>query len=138
MTPRCPHCLDDGAVCEDHPNYPAHIKTEGHDGERCGAGMPCPACCSPIPADGTRPISEAFTPDWQRLHQLMRPGDDPVDVIETATAITADYPPGDLPDPVPVHAERHGLRVIVILSDPAGQVVISPVTMAYHATTIRK
>ena len=66
MTPRCPHCLDDGEVCEDHPRYPAHIKAEGHDGTRCGMGMPCPACCSPVLADGTRPVAEAFTPDHLR------------------------------------------------------------------------
>lgn len=67
----CPHCLDGGEVCEGHPAYPAHIKTEGHEGDRCGQGMPCPACCSPITADGTHPISEAFTPDW------LRPGSRP-------------------------------------------------------------
>lgn len=64
--PRCPHCLDDGMVCEDHPDYPAHVKVEGHDGTRCGAGMPCIHCCSPVPMDGTHSAAEAFTPDWRR------------------------------------------------------------------------
>jgi hypothetical protein len=35
---RCLPCGGEGWVCEDHPDQP-----EGHD-ERCGAGMPCPAC----------------------------------------------------------------------------------------------
>jgi hypothetical protein len=38
---------------------------EGH-AEHGAAGMPCPACCSPIPEDGTHSIAEAFTPDWKR------------------------------------------------------------------------
>lgn len=62
---RCLHCLDTGHVCEDHPQYPWDVTVEGH--RDCGgAGMPCMACCPPIPADGTRSIAEAFTPDWQR------------------------------------------------------------------------
>ena len=65
MTPTCLHCLDDGIVCEDHPGYPFGIDVEGH--AHCGAaGMPCPACCSPIPEDGTHSIAEAFVPDWAR------------------------------------------------------------------------
>jgi hypothetical protein len=64
---RCPHCLDDGHVCEDHPDYPWAVKVEGHDGEACGgAGMPCPRCCSGIPQDGTTSIAVAFVPDWKR------------------------------------------------------------------------
>lgn len=64
---RCPHCLDDGHVCEDHPDYPWAVKVEGHDGEACGgAGMPCPRCCSEIPADGSTSIAVAFVPDWRR------------------------------------------------------------------------
>jgi hypothetical protein len=53
-------------VCEDHPEFPAFITVEGHSGDCGGAGMPCPACCSPIPEDGTRSIAEAFIPDWKR------------------------------------------------------------------------
>ena len=66
--PRCPHCLDEGHVCEDHPEYPwegFHGTVEGHR-EHGAAGMPCPACCPPIPEDGTASIAGAFTPDWQR------------------------------------------------------------------------
>lgn len=61
--PRCAACLDEGHVCENHPGraWP--------DVCDCGAGMPCPACCSPIPQDGTRSIAEAFVPDWQREHR---------------------------------------------------------------------
>jgi len=65
---RCPHCLDDGHVCEDHPEFPwegLHGTVEGH-AEHGGIGMPCPYCCSPIPEDGTRSITEAFVPDWKR------------------------------------------------------------------------
>ena len=66
--PRCLRCLDDGAVCEDHPDMPwegVWGTVEGHAAHG-GIGMPCPACCSPIPEDGSRPIAEAFTPDWRR------------------------------------------------------------------------
>jgi hypothetical protein len=74
--PRCLHCLDDGHVCEDHPAFPwegLHGTVEGH-AEHGGIGMPCSACCPEIPADGTRSIAEAFTPDWQRqLHPRLRP-----------------------------------------------------------------
>ena len=64
---RCPHCLDDGLVCENHPGYPWEVTVEGHRAD-CygGAGMPCPFCCSPIPEDGRHSIAEAFTPDWKR------------------------------------------------------------------------
>lgn len=67
-TPRCPACLDDGYACEDHPDFPWEGiwgAVEGHAAHG-GIGMPCPACCSPVPQDGTRPIAEAFTPDWRR------------------------------------------------------------------------
>lgn len=60
----CPACLDSGLVCEDHPSYPAFADVPGH--AEHAAGMPCPACCSPIPCDGTRSIVEAFTPDDRR------------------------------------------------------------------------
>ena len=64
---RCPHCLDEGHVCEYHPDFPWDVRVEGHDGEACGgAGMPCPCCCSDIPEDGTTSITQAFTPDWKR------------------------------------------------------------------------
>lgn len=64
--PRCPHCLDDGHVCEEHPEFPWGITAEGHPGDCGGMGMPCPACCPPVPQDGTHSIAEAFTPDWMR------------------------------------------------------------------------
>jgi hypothetical protein len=67
-TIRCVHCLDSGFVCEDHASAPwegLHGTVEGHK-EHGGIGMPCPACCPPPPADGTREITEAFTPDWAR------------------------------------------------------------------------
>jgi hypothetical protein len=63
-TPRCPYCLDDGLVCEDHPQYPWGMTVEGH--REHAAGMPCPACCSPVPEDGTHSITEAVMPDWMR------------------------------------------------------------------------
>jgi hypothetical protein len=63
MTIRCPHCLDD----------PWGVTVEGHSGECGGAGMPCVACCSPIPEDGTRSITEAFVPDWMRVPSV-QPG----------------------------------------------------------------
>lgn len=65
---RCLHCLDEGSVCEDHPDMPWEGiwgTVEGH-AEHGGAGMPCPYCCSPIPEDGTTSITVAFTPDWRR------------------------------------------------------------------------
>ena len=66
--PRCIHCLDDGYVCEEHPDFPWEVKVEGHDGTAPGhgAGMPCLRCCSPIPEDGTTSITLAFVPDWKR------------------------------------------------------------------------
>jgi hypothetical protein len=42
-----------------------HGTVEGHV-EHGGAGMPCPACCSPVPEDGTRSIAEAFVPNRRR------------------------------------------------------------------------
>lgn len=69
---RCPHCLNDGIVCEEHPQFPwagscGTGTVEGHSADCGGAGMPCPACCSPIPEDGTHSIAEALTPDWMRF-----------------------------------------------------------------------
>ena len=66
--PRCASCLDSGHVCEDHPSAPwegLHDTAPGH-AEHGGIGMPCPACCSPVPEDGRYPITEAFVPDWRR------------------------------------------------------------------------
>lgn len=73
----CPTCNDSGHVCENHPDKPwggiccdqpreftGHCQ---HGACHCGgAGMPCAACCSPIPEDGSTPIGLAFTPDWRR------------------------------------------------------------------------
>jgi len=77
----CRTCQDTGHVCESHPARPwggfccDGPAKPGADGEKLcehgachcgGAGMPCTACCSPVPADGTRSITEAFTPDRLR------------------------------------------------------------------------
>lgn len=72
--PFCADCRDGGTVCENHPNMPwgAFCCASGpggvceHGACDCGAGMPCPACCSPIPTDGTHSIGEAFVPDRVR------------------------------------------------------------------------
>ena len=66
--PRCIHCLDEGHVCEDHPDAPWEGlwgTVEGH-AEHGGIGMPCPHCCPDIPADGRHSIAEAFMPGWKR------------------------------------------------------------------------
>lgn len=73
---RCRFCRDEGHVCENHPARPwgglcceAGALGSGeceHGACGCGAGMPCPACCSPIPEDGTTSITAAFVPDWRR------------------------------------------------------------------------
>ena len=63
---RCPHCLDDGIVCEEHPDFPWDMAVEGHRADCGPPGMPCPHCCSDIPEDGTHSIAEAFVPDWKR------------------------------------------------------------------------
>ncbi|MFL5309501.1 MAG: hypothetical protein ACJ79H_03500 [Myxococcales bacterium] len=67
---RCPCCLDGGHVCENHPERPWSgivgpdaPNACGDGSQDCGgAGMPCPACCSPVAEDGTRSITEAFVP----------------------------------------------------------------------------
>lgn len=73
--PRCTTCQDMGTVCENHPRRPwggmccgnGGGEVCGHGACHCGgAGMPCEACCSPVPADGTVPIGWGFVPDWQR------------------------------------------------------------------------
>lgn len=72
----CPHCLDEGHVCEEHPEFPWEGiwgTVEGH-AEHGGAGMPCPNCCSPIPEDGLHSITEAFVPDWKRGEIAAREG----------------------------------------------------------------
>lgn len=76
-TSHCGTCRDTGFVCEDHPGRTwgdmccDDPVTDGlicgHGACHCGAaGMPCPACCSPVPEDGTVPIGWAFTPDRLR------------------------------------------------------------------------
>lgn len=67
-TPRCPACLDEGHVCEDHPDKPWEGiwgTVEGHR-EHGGVGMPCPRCCPDITQDGTASITAAFVPGWRR------------------------------------------------------------------------
>ena len=72
---RCHCCQDTGHVCENHPGLPwggvccygpAGGQVCLHGACHCGAGMPCPACCSPVPEDGRHAITEAFVPDWRR------------------------------------------------------------------------
>lgn len=75
---RCQPCQDTGYVCEEHPDRlwgpecceAAAFGTVAvceHGACGCGQpGMPCPACCSPVPQDGAHSIAEAFTPDWLR------------------------------------------------------------------------
>jgi hypothetical protein len=66
MGVKCTACRDTGHVCEEHPESPWEGLTgpvEGHPA--CGgAGIPCPACCSPVTSGGS--IAVAFTPDWMR------------------------------------------------------------------------
>lgn len=61
LTQICGRCLNGGLVCENHPEHPWAGEVGG---EECcgGAGMPCVACCDPIPMDGTHQVSEVFTP----------------------------------------------------------------------------
>lgn len=58
ITKICGTCLNEGHVCEDHPDR------AWRDGDGCcgAAGMPCPACCDPIPMDCSVSIVAAFTP----------------------------------------------------------------------------
>jgi hypothetical protein len=60
--PVCPACLNEGIVCENHPDRPWEGTAAPPDGCGCGAGMPCPACCDPAPQDGAASIADAFTP----------------------------------------------------------------------------
>jgi hypothetical protein len=60
---RCSSCADTGHACEDHPDRPWGGITDDINGCHCGgAGVPCPACCDPIPEDGSTSIGAAFTP----------------------------------------------------------------------------
>jgi hypothetical protein len=59
---KCTACRDTGLVCENHPDLPWGGVSDATDACECGAGMPCRACCDPIPQDGTHSIAEAFTP----------------------------------------------------------------------------
>lgn len=60
---QCRYCDDTGHVCEDHPNQPWGPMSAAANACSCGgAGMPCRACCSPIPQDGSFSIGDAFTP----------------------------------------------------------------------------
>lgn len=66
--PDCRYCLDEGIVCEAHPDTPWEgTLGEAEGGCGCSPGMPCPHCCSPVPEDGTHAIAEAFVPDRRRL-----------------------------------------------------------------------
>jgi hypothetical protein len=58
----CPACLNGGHVCENHPDRPWAGVANDPRACDCGAGVPCPVCCDPVPMDGTLSIAEAFTP----------------------------------------------------------------------------
>ena len=58
----CPLCSGSGIVCENHPERPWGGTSNAELACECGAGMPCPECCFPVPEDGTHSITEAFTP----------------------------------------------------------------------------
>lgn len=63
MSVTCWACADTGHVCENHPSRPWEpIAGDSPEACGCGAGMPCPACCDPVPMDGTGRIGDAFTP----------------------------------------------------------------------------
>lgn len=73
--PRCLACRDTGYVCENHPDrlwapeccaVPPNVDECEHGACQCGAGMPCPACCSPLPQDGLHRATDAYIPDWKR------------------------------------------------------------------------
>lgn len=66
----CPACHDSGYVCENHPELPwAGVSSACDCACECGAGMPCPGCCSPIP-EGVS-IGWAFMPDRLRPPELI-------------------------------------------------------------------
>ena len=58
----CSGCDDTGHVCENHPTRPWDGISDADNACGCGAGMPCPECCDPVPEDGTHSILAAFTP----------------------------------------------------------------------------
>lgn len=58
--PHCPACHDSGHVCENHPDRPWSPMVLAPEACGCGAGQPCPSCCSPS-AGGQ--IEGAFVPD---------------------------------------------------------------------------
>lgn len=63
----CKSCLDTGYVCGNHPTAPWIPEVGVIPGAcGCGAGTPCPTCCSPLPLDGTGSITLAFVPDKYR------------------------------------------------------------------------
>jgi hypothetical protein len=63
----------------------------------------------------------------------VRPDDDTVHVVERAAAVTPDRVLAALlRDPVPVGAQRHRRRVELGGRDPAGEVVVGAVAVAYH------
>lgn len=73
---RCRRCAGTGHTCENHPDMPwGGLCCDAPAGARAcrsgachcgGAGIPCAACCAPVPEDGTRSISEAFIPRLKR------------------------------------------------------------------------
>lgn len=67
----CANCCDTGHVCENHPDHPWGGLAVTSTACVCGAGMPCPSCCDPIPEDGSASISAAFT--TRRLPAAQQP-----------------------------------------------------------------
>lgn len=59
---KCDNCDDTGHVCENHPSLPWAGTSDGMFACGCGAGMPCPTCCAPVPQDGTCSIADNFIP----------------------------------------------------------------------------
>jgi hypothetical protein len=64
--PHCRACNDTGHVCENHPGKPWADISDAENACDCGAGLPCVACCDPIPDDGSASIVAAFTPRVQQ------------------------------------------------------------------------
>jgi hypothetical protein len=59
---KCDTCDDTGHVCENHLSLPWAGVSGAPNACECGAGMPCPACTTPVPEDGTHSITECFIP----------------------------------------------------------------------------